>query len=415
MLRDHLIICDSNIPWNHNRYSKHHLMSRLARDNEVVFVNPQTQVSVALPGQDGRWTSVGTRSERPPGEELTVFSPLALPCRGRFPLLQRLDAAFLVHQLRRAVSRHPGRELVLFVGNPYNVFLLDGFSNAACTVYHCSDNFPVMFAGGLRETIARREAELVRRVDLVVCSHPYLVRKCENLGGNVRYLQHAVDERFVRPAEGDPCVSRPPELANLDGPLVGFVGSIDATIDFPLLAEVARIRPQMHFVLVGQSDADHQPQLQVLTALPNVHWLGRKPWAELPAYLWSFDIGIIPFALTDFTAGGSPLKLFEYLAAGLPVVATELEFADELRPLIRTVNGAGEFAAALDAACAVCDRASDRRTRVQAVERMYTWDARARELSELIRGASERRAQRARPASDTTHAEGGPTGSPLQQ
>ena len=55
---------------------------------------------------------------------------------------------------------------------------------------------------------------------------------------------------------------------------------------------------------------------------PNLHWLGMKPYAELPAYLSGLDAGLMPFALNDATRFISPTKTLEFLAAGVPVVST---------------------------------------------------------------------------------------------
>ena len=162
------------------------------------------------------------------------------------------------------------------------------------------------------------------------------------------------------------------------------MGSLDATVDFPLLTEVAAALPHISFVLVGQSDQEYHDTVRELAESPNVHWLGRKPWSDLPAYLWGFDVGIIPFALTDFTAGGSPLKLFEYLAAGLAVVATRLEFADVLKPYIRIADTASEFAALVQAACEGSDDRAKMAERTTAIEQGFTWDARVEELSSMI-------------------------------
>ena len=49
--------------------------------------------------------------------------------------------------------------------------------------------------------------------------------------------------------------------------------------------ETAGRLPDVQFVLVGEILVDVAP----LRALPNVHLLGRKPYADLPAYAAAFD------------------------------------------------------------------------------------------------------------------------------
>ena len=60
-------------------------------------------------------------------------------------------------------------------------------------------------------------------------------------------------------------------------------------------------------------------------ALPrarNIHYLGRKDYEELPAYLAGWDVALMPFAINEATRFISPTKTPEYLAAGKPVVST---------------------------------------------------------------------------------------------
>ncbi len=61
-----------------------------------------------------------------------------------------------------------------------------------------------------------------------------------------------------------------------------------------------------------------------LPQAPNIHWLGRKSYDELPHYLRHWDAGFMPFAMNDSTRFISPTKTPEFLAAGVPVVSTPI-------------------------------------------------------------------------------------------
>ena len=387
MITNCLTLCDSNIPWHHNRYSKHHLMARLARHNDVVFVNPQ--VDALAYGRTkgwGRVASVRGRLEQPEGEALNVFTPLALPWKARSERFIAADQRYLCRQFKSIVRRYPGRELVLFIGNPYNVFLLDAFPECKCSIYHCSDNFPALFQGATRQTVQRREAELIKRADVVLCSHESLLRKCQDLGGNARYLGHAVDERLLRPLDR-PVPDCPAELAAIPSPRVGFVGSLDGGIDYGLLREVGKRCSKVSFVFIGQTGEGQQANVQGLTEAPNMHWLGPKPWSELPGLLWNLDVAIIPYAVDGFTTARSPLKLFEYLAAGLPVVSTTAPPEEDFAPYVTVVRGAEEFAGALQAAV---HGKTDGLAQVALMRARYTWDRRAEEMAQIIEDGLER-------------------------
>jgi len=94
---------------------------------------------------------------------------------------------------------------------------------------------------------------------------------------------------------------------------------IDERFDTELLAKVAEMRPDWSFVMIG-------PVVKIaaedLPRRPNIHYLGPKTYAELPAYLSGWDVALMPFAMNESTEFISPTKTPEYLAGGKPVVST---------------------------------------------------------------------------------------------
>ena len=76
-------------------------------------------------------------------------------------------------------------------------------------------------------------------------------------------------------------------------------------------------------VLLGRQFVSfNKEKFKKLTSLPNVQYLGEKPYHELLKYVAHFDVGIIPRISSAFTKAINPKKFYEYLACGKPVVAT---------------------------------------------------------------------------------------------
>ena len=111
-----------------------------------------------------------------------------------------------------------------------------------------------------------------------------------------------------------------------------------------ICAQVALQRSDWHFVLIG--DADLSVDLGKYRSIPNMHFLGRKRYEELPAYCRHFDVGFIPFKINELTRAVNPIKLREHLAAGLPVVSTPMPEVKPYKHLIETANSTEEFEAA---------------------------------------------------------------------
>ncbi len=90
-------------------------------------------------------------------------------------------------------------------------------------------------------------------------------------------------------------------------------------MDTELMAEVARLRPGWHWVLLGLKSN------LVRISAPNIHFLGSKPYHDLPRYIRQFDVCVLPWRQSNtFTSYGSAIKVREYLATGKPVVIAPL-------------------------------------------------------------------------------------------
>ena len=133
-------------------------------------------------------------------------------------------------------------------------------------------------------------------------------------------IRHGVDYEHFSSALAPETVV-PTGIAGLPRPVIGYFGLIaEDWVDIPLLVHVGRSFPDGSLVLLGKVTMD----VSVLQREPNVHLLGRQPYASLPSYCKGFDVAVIPFPVTEVTLNANPLKAREYLAAGLPVVSTPI-------------------------------------------------------------------------------------------
>ena len=160
--------------------------------------------------------------------------------------------------------------------------------------------------------------------------------------------------------------------------MFGFFGLIHHWVDLSLLAQVAQLRPQYSFVLLGDCKVDASR----VRSLPNVFFLGRRPYNELPAYCAAFDAGLMLFTRSEMTRHVNPIKMLEYLAAGLPVVSTPLPEARHYEGSILIRDTAHRFAAACDEVL----RANHpkRRESISRLVANETWLTRVERLSEIV-------------------------------
>jgi len=229
------------------------------------------------------------------------------------------------------------------------------------------------------------EDEALRAVDAVVYTADALKVRVEAAGARKhRALPNGVD--FAHFADGAPAA--PPEYERLPRPIAVYAGSLEEWFDYDLLAQSAAALPDVSFVLIGPEALARRR----LPARPNIHVLGRKPYAQLPAFLRHADVGIIPFDVARHGAlvhGVNPLKLYEYLASGLPVVATRWEALAALESPALLADGPVDFIARLRQTLA----GPRRPEAFRAFARGETWERRVADLLEWLEFPSERSAR----------------------
>lgn len=139
----------------------------------------------------------------------------------------------------------------------------------------------------------------------------------------------------------------PSAYAAIPEPRAVYVGAMAEWFDFDLMAEAARLRPAVSFVMIGPPEMARQR----LPALPNLHLLGAIPWEALPGYLQYAAVGLIPFDIRnhrELVRGVNPLKLYEYAAAGLPIVSVAWPELEKLNAPIALAEEQDDFVRAID-------------------------------------------------------------------
>lgn len=376
------IVCVGFADWDTELWTnQHHLMSRLARGNRVLFVESLGLRRPQLAGRDVRRIARRLRRGLAPPRHvdgLDVLSPLVLPLhsnRGARALNARLLPALVGRAARRLGLERP----ILWGYVPQAEMLID-ILNPSLVVYHCVDDIS---AHELIDTASFLAAEerFATRADLVLASAPELVRRMRTYSGNVLEAPNVADtELFAGALEDGPTDGA---LARLPRPRIVFTGAISQVkLDIGLIVELARSRPEWSIALIGPVGAgDPHTDISALAAEPNIHLLGMREYGELPAVLRGADAGLIPYARNELTNSIFPMKVYEYLAAGLPVVSTPLPALEGL-PDVDCAPDAPGIAALLDEALAADTPAlrAERSARAQS----HSWDARIAEITAAI-------------------------------
>jgi glycosyltransferase involved in cell wall biosynthesis len=274
---------------------------------------------------------------------LCVYTPRPVLPIYYHPWTNALNQRLLRRDLRRALGELGWQPDVLWTYWPNTAPLVGSFGEQV-SLYHCIDDFKAVTYPLVRHGVLEKmEADLCRRVDLVLASTSTLREDKRRFNARAELLASGVDEAFL--ASGTATEPDPSVLA-FPAPRVGFIGTLDDRVDAELLAACAREIPNATFVLIGPIKR-HRFSTAALAGLPNVHMLGPRAHERVPAALAAFDVAIIPYRDSVFTRSLSPAKLYEYLGSGTPALTTDLPFAQQEREHLRIARGPDDFISAL--------------------------------------------------------------------
>lgn len=361
-----------------NRTSSHHIAERLSRWRPLLYVESPGMRTPQVTGRDlrkiGRLLAVLFRRPAKIRDGLWRCTIPQLPFR-RLPGIVALNRWFARHALRRALRLMRADEVMLWFAVPHPEFLV-GHLGERMVVYYCIDDYAA-HPGVDSERLRACDAELTRKADRVFVAPPALVAAKLAANASTLYSPHGVDAelfgRAMLPETDVPAAAR--ALAH---PIIGFFGSLAAWIDVPLIAALARARPNYSLLLIGHVSTD----VTELNPLANVHRVGAQPYATLPNWAKSFDVAIIPYRQIQQVQNANPLKLREYLATGKPVVSTYNPEVARFAPLVKLAADVDSFIRAVDAAVDDHDPLAVR-ARVDSV-RDATWDARVKEVIDTV-------------------------------
>jgi glycosyltransferase involved in cell wall biosynthesis len=310
-LSTYSIIVHSHLPWDGVWQRPQQFLSRLSTTYPVLFVEaptlaPRRAHSEATLHSDPKFPNVQVLKMQIPKSIFDERSGLEKERRKLLKkTLQKLSPKF--------------DQPIHWFYDPMAVKSYSGHVNEVATVYDCMDQLS-QFKFAPPELLAY-EKHLLKIADVVFAGGPKLYKSKRLLNPNCHCYGCGVEvDHFGKALLSSTPVKE--DLAKLGKPVLGYIGVVDERIDYPLLLKLADADPNWNVVIIGPTAKVDPKQFPTRA---NLHWLGRREYAELPAYIKGFDICLMPFALNEATEYINPTKAQEYMAAGKPIVSTAVE------------------------------------------------------------------------------------------
>lgn len=309
---DFPIIVHSHLGWDWVWQRPQQFHSRLSEKHRVLFIES--------PAPAEKLTS-----SRVTLREISDY-PNIVVLQMQMPASRWSDGAWVDNERRRLVQSvlagPLGRNFenpVQWFYDPMAVTAFAGHMDEEAIVYDCMDELS-KFRGAHPELV-RREAELLAVADVVFAGGPKICQAKRKRNSNCYSYGCGVDVTHFGKARRAP-TKLPQDVAQLSGPIFGYIGVVDERLDYDLLRALAEQNPHGHVVVVGphtKVDPATFPQVA------NLHWMGGRDYALLPAYAKAFDVCMMPFAKNEATEYINPTKALEYMATGKPIVSTDIE------------------------------------------------------------------------------------------
>ncbi len=312
-----------------------------------------------------------------------IDRPLIVPTP-RTRLLQVFNGWLLNRRIERLVRRHDIADPIIWTRLPIELVwrAIEGVDRSLL-IYQMIDKFPEhpKIAPGLRKRHGFWERKFSECADLVFTSGRGLWEEKRGINPESYFFPNGVSEIFRR-------TTFPEKPMGERAPVIGFAGAVGTSLDMDWVAQIARLRPNFQFVLLGTID----PEVDVseLRILPNVRLEGRVDHDALPEWFSGFDAAIMAYRVNEYQRYTFPSKMAEYLLAGLPVVSNRLPEIERYGDIVRIVETPKEMAEGLDRAI---EERTDRNELGKRKEfgESLTWDRVVDEMEKIIAGKLESR------------------------
>ena len=232
------------------------------------------------------------------------------------------------------------------------------------SLYYNLDDYALYWPGRAAEVRAL-ERELVRSATATVCVSrrraEELRRDAPEAASRIHHLPHGAPRAFLATKPLPRPAPPPADIGHLPRPWIGYVGTLEDRLDWPLLEALSAEFPSASIIVVGRlPQPSGEPWFESARRFidrPNVHVVGWRNQDELPRYYQAFDVNLIPYLVDHpFNQACSPTKIMDGMAATRPMVATAIP---ECRLYGHLMDVAETREAFIEAVGSILERGSD--------------------------------------------------------
>lgn len=344
------VLCLAARPWKEDHPdANQRVLFGLSGKNRILYVDTRPGKKYKLREED---------------DNVFVLAPSVISRRagflGRLRLHFHLRLSTLVLRLRRPVLWAAGPRV------KEAAFALK--KRASCLVY-----FGAFDAEAL--TLTEEVISLIKKADLCLYADEKSFELCGALHPASYCLSPAVE--YAHFAEASRPGNRPSDLRAVPSPIAGYAGPLES-FDFEGFERIAKANPAVSFVFTGEIDAYLAGKYQA----PNIYFLGKKAYEELPYVMRHFDVHCLYLKREDERSPADGRLVLEYLATGKPVVVLPPSAVEKWGDSVYAAENSEEFNELLREA--IMEDEPGLPERRMSAASGFTWENTAREAGELV-------------------------------
>lgn len=380
MSSDYKLLTVGILPWHYTELSDtvRSMIKAHPNNDQIIYINPQPQNR----NMSSKWREFTD-------SEVTIWDPpfSLLPTRFKIHRVrEKLSAISLPKFVKRQTGNDWKHNTIVYV----TPTTLEQSYEYVCSldpeilIFDILDdnlNFPTI-SEERRLRLTEMYKNIANRATIITAVSEFLINQTKDLTGrqDIHYLPNGVEVPMFKNAPNEV----PDDIQSIPHPRVTFVGAITSWIDLPLIYGIANKLIDIHFVLVGPLDhaAIDAQLIDSLSNLPNVHFLGGKPYSEVPGYLHASDVLLLPRTMDPYSLACDPLKLYEYLATGKPVVSTSHPSIKRFSDFVYSGSNEAEI---IEGIRKSLTRNEETALKQQSIAGSLDWETRIQKLLSLIK------------------------------